>query len=51
MMQKPLRILIDKDAIKMNGIPLFELCLGLGCQDVAVTAPQAGLNITARRFG
>jgi hypothetical protein len=37
MMQKPLRILIDKNAVNLNKFPFGELCLGLGCQHVTVS--------------
>ena len=37
MMQKPLRILIDKYAFRLNEYPIYELCLGLGCQNVTVS--------------
>jgi hypothetical protein len=37
MMQKPLGILIDKDAVNLNKYSFGELCLGLGCHDVTVS--------------
>ena len=44
MMQKPLRILIDKNAVNLNKFPFGELCLGLGCQHVTVSVLQHRLK-------